>query len=285
MRSGRTWECTPIAELLTWDEYAQGWAALHGGYDPRRGAPLARVWLRAWYGVARVAGRLRVPPLAVTVLGLLLSVGVPLVAGVNPFAAAGLVLLAAGADTVDGAVALLTGRTSRLGAVYDSVADRLAEACWAVAIWRLGVPGWLVVAVGGLCWLHEYVRARAAAAGIADVGALTVGERPTRVIMVVTGLVLSGAGGLVVPELRSGTGTAVAALWGVLSLLGVGQLITAMAEGVLGPAARAAAGRPDGPARAARPRPDTVTRPDPALQGQTGSVRPRIANGRSSPGK
>jgi len=109
--------------------------------------------------------------------------------------------------------------------------------------------------------------------------------RPTRVIMVVTGLVLSGAGGLVVPELRSGTGTAVAALWGVLSLLGVGQLITAMAEGVLGPAARAAAGRPDGPARAARPRPDTVTRPDPAVQGQTGSVRPRIANGRSSPGK
>jgi CDP-diacylglycerol--glycerol-3-phosphate 3-phosphatidyltransferase len=166
----------------------------------------------------------------VTALGLLLSLGVPVAVGASPVLAAGLLLLSAVADTIDGALALVTGRNSALGAVYDAVADRIAEACWLVALWRLGTPGWLVVVCGALCWLHEYVRARAAVAGMVEIGAVTAAERPTRVIMVVAGLALSAAAGLVAPELRAGTGTAIAALWAVLSVLGFGQLVHAVRE-------------------------------------------------------
>ena len=56
-------------------------------------------------------------------------------------------LLAAVADSVDGAVAVVTGRTTRLGYVYDSVADRLGEVAWLLAFWLVGAPGGLVVAV------------------------------------------------------------------------------------------------------------------------------------------
>jgi hypothetical protein len=54
-----------------------------------------------------------------------------------------LVLLSAVADTVDGAVAVIAGRATRLGQVDDSLADRLGEACWLVALWLVGAPGWL----------------------------------------------------------------------------------------------------------------------------------------------
>jgi phosphatidylglycerophosphate synthase len=89
-----------------------------------------------------------------------------------------LVLLAAFADGLDGAVAVVTGTASRLGFVYDSVADRIGEVAWLAAFWLAGAPGWLVVGTGAVSWLHEYVRARAAAAGMADIGAVTVGSDP-----------------------------------------------------------------------------------------------------------
>ena len=81
------------------------------------------------------------------------------------FAAAGLVLLSALADTADGAVAVMTGRTTRLGGFYDSLADRVSEAAWLLALWLVGAPGVLVTACGALAWLHEYARARSVAVG------------------------------------------------------------------------------------------------------------------------
>ena len=110
------------------------WAALHGGFDPRLATPVVRGWLRLAYVVGLVLGRLRVRPTAVTVAGLVLSAAVPLVARAGgPWACSSAPcwsLLAAVADSVDGAVAVITGRTSRLGYVYDSLADRLGEAAW-----------------------------------------------------------------------------------------------------------------------------------------------------------
>jgi CDP-diacylglycerol--glycerol-3-phosphate 3-phosphatidyltransferase len=122
----------------------------------------------------------------------------------------------------------VTGKASRLGFVYDSVADRLGEAAWLAAFWVAGAPGWLVVAGGALSWLHEYVRARATAGGMNDIGALTVGERPTRVAVAVSGLVVAGMAGLV----RDGWDTTVvvvaAAVWLALSIVGFAQLVRAV---------------------------------------------------------
>lgn len=209
--------------MKTWDEYAVGWRDLHGGYDPRAASPVVRGWLRLAYTAGRFAARLGATPTAVTVIGLLLSVGAS-VAALSPAGAVGavlaavLVLLSAIADSVDGAVAVIAGRASRLGNVYDSLADRVSEACWLVALWAIGAPAWLVLMCGGLAWLHEYLRARAAVSGLEGVGVVTVAERPTRIILVVAGLLLAGV--------SAWAATVAAAAWTVLGLVGFGQLLT-----------------------------------------------------------
>jgi phosphatidylglycerophosphate synthase len=231
---------------LTWDEYAVHWARLHGGFDPRAATPTVRGWLRSSYRIGYLLSRMRVPPLAVTVVGLLCCVGVPVVVGqpgYGPLAAAGFVLLAAVADSVDGAVAVIGGRTTRLGYVYDSLADRLGEAAWLIAFWLLGAPGVLVVGAGGLSWLHEYTRARAVSAGMKEIGAVTVGERPTRVLVTLIGLLVAGLAGLIMPELAAGTITVVAAIWVLLAFFGLTQLIAAIRR-TLGGDRSASGGRP-----------------------------------------
>jgi CDP-diacylglycerol--glycerol-3-phosphate 3-phosphatidyltransferase len=143
-------------------------------------------------------------------------------------AAAAAVLLAGLLDSLDGAVALLTGRATPSGSVLDSVADRLGEVAWLIAFWVAGVPAGLLVPAGAVSWLHEYVRARAAVAGMAEIGVVTVGERPTRVAVAAAGLVVAGAVGLLRPGWAGGVLTAAAAAWLVLGLVGAVQLATAV---------------------------------------------------------
>jgi CDP-diacylglycerol--glycerol-3-phosphate 3-phosphatidyltransferase len=166
----------------------------------------------------------------VTAAGLVLCALVPLAvrAGrLGPVLGAALVVLSTVADSADGAVAVITNRVTRLGYVYDSVADRLGEAAWLVALWLLGVPVWLVVTTGGLAWLHEYLRARATAAGMKEIGIVTVAERPTRAIAVTLGLLMAGLGGLATRDLAVGTATMATAIWLLLGVVGLGQLVAA----------------------------------------------------------
>jgi CDP-diacylglycerol--glycerol-3-phosphate 3-phosphatidyltransferase len=164
-----------------------------------------------------------------TVAGLALSAAVPLAVlprGPWLFVAAGLVLLSAIADSADGAIAIVTGRTSRIGSFYDSVADRASEAFWLLALWLIGVPGILVAVCGGLAWLHEYARARAATLGLPGVGVVTVAERPTRVVLVVAAFGLGGAAWVVNPYLTPGVATVLVAVWTALGLLGGARFLT-----------------------------------------------------------
>jgi CDP-diacylglycerol--glycerol-3-phosphate 3-phosphatidyltransferase len=94
-------------------------------------------------------------------------------------------------------------------------------------LWVLGAPGWLVTCCGAISWLHEYVRARAAIAGLQGIGVVTVGERPTRVLAAGFGLGLGGVAGLVAPQL-AGTVTAAAAVWALLGSLGLAHLSAAV---------------------------------------------------------
>ncbi|BCB88007.1 CDP-alcohol phosphatidyltransferase family protein [Phytohabitans suffuscus] len=211
---------------LSWNEYAVGWARLHGGFDPRKAGPLVRGWLRVSYVIGSGLARIGIPPSGVTLGGLVLCVSVPLLAD-RPALAAVFVLLAAMADSADGATAVVSGRATRLGYLYDSLADRLGEAAWLVAFWLVGAPGLLVVIAGGLSWLHEYVRARVTAAGMHDIGVVTVGERPTRVSVAFVGLLLAGAAELVQDDLPAGTITVVTAVWVLLALVALLQLLAA----------------------------------------------------------
>jgi phosphatidylglycerophosphate synthase len=216
----------PAGPGLTWDAYADAWSALHGGFDPRRASPVVRGWVRlAWRG-GSLFGRLGVGPSGVTTLGLVLCALVPLVP--LPVAAV-LVLLAAFADTLDGATAVVTGRVTRFGYVYDSVADRLGELAWLAAFWVAGAPGPLVVAALAISWLHEYLRARAAAGGMTDIGLVTVGERPTRVSVAISGLVLAAVFG---PWAATIVVVAVA-VWVALGVVGFAQLVYAVRRALI----------------------------------------------------
>ena len=208
---------------MIWEEYAAAWSRLHGGFDPARASAVVRRWLLLAYRTGSWLAGKRVAPAAVTTAGLLLCLTVPAAALAGRWGlllAAVLVLLAAFADGLDGAVAVISGRASRLGYVYDSVADRLGELAWLVAFWLAGAPGWLVAAAGAASWLQEYARARAAAAGMDEIGVVTVAERPTRVLITVAGLLAGFVGTRLL--------AVAAAIWLGLALIGLVQLAAAI---------------------------------------------------------
>ncbi|MCA0143608.1 CDP-alcohol phosphatidyltransferase family protein [Blastococcus sp. LR1] len=177
--------------MLDREEYLAAWSRWHGGADTS--APLVRGWLTLAHTLARPLAAL--PPAAATAAGLAVAVGavVPAAAGGAWLVLAGVLIGVSGLlDSLDGALAIGTGRASRRGYVLDSVVDRLTEAAYAAALWAAGAPGWLAVTFGALCWLPDYLRARAGQAGVRRTGPISVWERPTRVAM--TGLTLGGAG-------------------------------------------------------------------------------------------
>jgi phosphatidylglycerophosphate synthase len=209
---------------LGWAGYCDRWSATHGGYDPRRASALVRGWLRLCHRIgAALARRGARNPDAITTIGILASACVPAVAALAPSAtplAALLVLLTAFADTIDGVLAVVADRATRLGQVYDATADRLTEALWLVAFAALGTPPWLAASCGAVMWLHEYVRARASTAGMREIGTVTIAERPTRVLIAVFGLLTAPL------DARVATATVAIAL--AVSLVGFAQLIAAV---------------------------------------------------------
>jgi CDP-diacylglycerol--glycerol-3-phosphate 3-phosphatidyltransferase len=207
--------------MLSRDEYLAAWSRWHGN-TPTDSA-LVRGWLTAAWTLARPLAGL--PPLVATAAGLLVAAAAVPVAGAGGswLIAAGLLVGLSGLlDSLDGALAIGTGRASRRGFVLDSVVDRLTEVAYAVALWVAGAPGWLAVAFGALCWLPDYLRARAGQAGVEETGLLSVWERPTRVAM--TGMTLGGAGVVAGLDAVGPVITAGAAVGTLLGAVAVGQL-------------------------------------------------------------
>jgi phosphatidylglycerophosphate synthase len=207
-------------------ENLREWSALHGdaGTDG-----LVGWWLGLAHTLARPLIRLGAGPDTVTILGLLVALGAlaPASAGAHwPVLAAAVIAASGLLDNLDGAVAVMTGRITRRGFVLDSVCDRIADAGYCAALWLAGAPAGLAVAGAALAWLHEYVRARAAVAGMPEIGVVTVAERPTRVI--VTVMFLLGCG--MFPGLHRAWALAGAAAWTTLGAIGVVQLAVVVAR-------------------------------------------------------
>ena len=170
--------------------YFDGWAALHGGYDPRSNV-LVRGWLGIAYAVARPLAAARVAPDLVTLAGLVVTGVAALLAtgeGWVLLCAAVVVVLAGLLDNVDGAVAVLRDRVTSWGAFLDSVTDRVSDLVLVLTLGLAGAPWRACVGGGVLMFLLEYARARAAVGGMTEVGVVTVWERPTRVIVTSTSL-------------------------------------------------------------------------------------------------
>jgi CDP-diacylglycerol--glycerol-3-phosphate 3-phosphatidyltransferase len=211
---------SPVPDLAG---YLTRWAPLHGDYEPAPGS-LAGRWLTVAYGLGRPLAARGVSPDVLTAWGVLVSAAVAVVAapgGRWPLAAVAVVVLAGLLDNLDGAVAILSGRTTRWGFVLDSLADRLSDAAYLVALFLLGAPGPVCVAGGALMVLQEYARARAGNAGMGEVGVVTVWERPTRVIL--TAFVLLGCG--LLPTHADLVATLGAAAWIAFGAIGLTQLL------------------------------------------------------------
>ncbi len=215
-----------LATVPTREVYLDRWAQLHGGYDPRRGR-LVHGWLALVYACARPLAAVRVPPDLITVAGLALAGAVAWLAAVGGrwvLLAVALVVLSGLVDNLDGAVAVLTDRTSRWGYVLDSVVDRGADLLYLLALWLVGAPAGVCVAGGVAMFLLEYTRARAGAGGMSEVGVVTIAERPTRVI--ITAAFLLGAGMYV--SAAEDWASAGAWAWLVVSVVGLAQLLIAV---------------------------------------------------------
>lgn len=204
-------------------EYLRRWSELHGGMDPASNR-LVLFWLTVVHRLARPLVRIGASPNAVTTLGLALAgAGVAAAwAGGRWWILAGLLVLVSGlVDNLDGAVAVMTSSSSRWGYVYDSVVDRVADLGFLLAFWLAGAPAWVCVAAGALTFTQEYTRARAGAAGMSEVGVVSVWERPSRVL--VTGMFLLAAGiylGWAVQLATLGAGVSLA-----LAVVGVVQVL------------------------------------------------------------
>ncbi|MGN6302332.1 MAG: CDP-alcohol phosphatidyltransferase family protein [Angustibacter sp.] len=211
-------------------EYLASWQRLHGT-DPRA-SRLVHGWLRGSYLLARPLARRRVAPNAVTVLGVVVAatvVPLALAGGRWPLLAAPVVVVSGVVDNLDGAVAVLTGRTSRWGALADALADRVSDAGYVLALWALGAPAWLAVLAGGLGFLHEYARARAGALGLPDAATITVAERPTRVVGATMFLLAAG----IYPGSAAPWATAGAAFGVAVGVVGLVQLLPALRRRLL----------------------------------------------------
>ncbi|MCS7178559.1 MAG: CDP-alcohol phosphatidyltransferase family protein [Anaerolineae bacterium] len=168
--------------------------------------------------MARVLARWRVHPNTLTLLGCLLSIGVGGVIASGRLTLGGwLLTIVAPMDALDGALARLTGRSSRFGAFLDSTLDRVSEAvlllCLAAHyLWR-GATTEVLLAFLTLIGanLVSYTRARAEASGYAcKIGFFT---RLERMALLAVGLILN------VPTIALwvlAVGSNLTALWRIL---------------------------------------------------------------------
>jgi len=169
------------------------WSALHGGAEIK-GA--VKGWLAISYFIARGLNFIRMTPNIITLIGVLLSAAMlqPIYFGYKDFSvvpAIILLVLSLIADGVDGSLAIYQDRESKLGGIYDTIADRISEAFWLTFVFYCGVPAGLAIAIWILGATQEYARARLASMGHEQVGVVTPAERPVRAIYILFTIILS----------------------------------------------------------------------------------------------
>ncbi|MEY4496910.1 MAG: hypothetical protein RLZZ364_215 [Actinomycetota bacterium] len=162
-------------------EFNRRWSELHGGVEIQ-GA--IAIWLGISYLVARFLAFLRFTPNTVTTIGLFASIGIYFTWYTSQLIA--LVIFTLICDGVDGSLAIYRGKASKLGELYDAIADRIVEAMWLVGASFVGVPVRWAIAIWVLASTQEYARARLASLGYSEIGVITPAERPIRALFVVS---------------------------------------------------------------------------------------------------
>lgn len=180
--------------------------------------------------VARCMERVGLTPNLVTLIGLLIAVGGAWLVAVGEWWMGGIVVLFGGVfDMFDGALARMTGRASKFGALLDSVVDRVSEAValfgilayYLVSDNDVGAALAYAAIIGSL--MVSYMRARSEGLGIdCKVGVMT---RPERVAAIGFGLIAAHWLPVVMPVVL-GTIGALAAVTAVHRLIHTARAIS-----------------------------------------------------------
>ena len=156
-------------------EFQQSWSKLHGDAQI---TGIVKGWLGISYLLVKPLAKLRITPNTLTLLGLFFGILLYLNSG-NGWAIL-LLVLSLICDGIDGTLAIITSKSSKWGAMLDSVADRLTEVFWGLTFIAIGADQNLVIAAMLIAAIQEYLRARSAGLGLTDVGVVTISERPVR---------------------------------------------------------------------------------------------------------
>jgi CDP-diacylglycerol--glycerol-3-phosphate 3-phosphatidyltransferase len=146
---------------------------------------------------AKLLAKTGLSPDALTTIGLLLAFVVAWVLATGHLFLGGFLVLLSGAfDMLDGAVARVTGRSTKFGALLDSTFDRLSEAAILLGLLAYyashgAYTESLLIGVGLTgSMMTSYVRTRAEGLGVdCEVGVFT---RPERVVLLAIGLIFQG---------------------------------------------------------------------------------------------
>ncbi len=151
---------------------------------------------RLLFPLIRFFTKIGIPPIAVTLTALPLSIGAAVLFSQGFFFWAGIVLFFIGlCDTIDGELSRQTGTTSPFGAFLDSTVDRVSEGIVLIGL------GWHYLSINRIAvlivfftllfsFLVSYVRARAE--GIGQTCVVGFFERPVRVALMFFSAVVLG---------------------------------------------------------------------------------------------
>ena len=170
--------------MMNREEFFLHWSRLHGDAQVRG---IVRWWLVISFRIASLLRRLHITANAMTLIGVVISISLvtTLLGGRSEeslplLVSLSLLVISLAADGIDGSLALLTGKESRLGAALDAIADRVVEALWAYTFVLIGADFRVVMVAWLIAQTQEYIRARLGGLGISEIGVVTLCERPVR---------------------------------------------------------------------------------------------------------
>lgn len=166
-------------------EYLLQWSQVHGFSPGNEVAGVARWYLSLNFYLVQPLIFLKLSPNLVTLIGPLLAAGA--LVSESDLLIALLVFTSLLVDGFDGAVALIRGKSSPLGAVWDAVVDRITELLWIGALYHAGISPALLLTIWVLTATQEYGRAKLNHVAGNTLGVVTICERPVRGLLVSLG--------------------------------------------------------------------------------------------------
>jgi len=136
------------------------------------------------YPIARRIAILGISPNTITIVGFLIAIlYLPLMAYGKPLLALLVIILSGIMDILDGAVAKVTGKTTKLGSFLDSTLDRIEDIIFIFGLRFLKINDLLIYTFLTLSLMISYMRAKGESLGLRVEGRGII-ERAERIILI-----------------------------------------------------------------------------------------------------